>query len=85
MENLYVPNLTSFVNDNIYYGSCQNFRFKLSPDLSAQEIHAEYWYGPLCYEQSEMAGDRIFPLTKEGVADMAQWLLGLSDAPALAE
>lgn len=79
MADIYVPNYMSFNNDNIFLGSYQGLRFKLSPDVEAQEIHAEYWYGPLCYELSEMDGDKIFPMSDEGIADMTAWLKTLAE------
>lgn len=72
--DLYVPNYMSFHNDNIFLGSYQGMRFRLSPDLQENIIHGEYWFGPLCYELSEMDGAKDFPLTDEGIADMTQWL-----------
>ena len=79
MADIYVPNYMSFNNDNIFLGSYQGLRFKLSPDVAAQEIHAEYWYGPLCYELSEMDGDKIFPMSDAGIADMTAWLQELAE------
>jgi hypothetical protein len=79
-ENLYVPNYMSFNNDNIYLGSYQSLRFKLSPDLETKTIRGEYWYGPLCYEMSTMDGEETFPLSQEGIDQMTQWLHTLAAA-----
>ena len=78
MAEIYVPNYMSFSNDNTFLGSYQGLRFKLSPDLGDKTILAEYWYGPLCYEKSEMAGRENFPLTEEGIEELRQRLLALS-------
>ena len=77
MADIYVPNYMSFNNDNTFLGSYQGLRFKLTPNVSEAEIHAEYWYGPLCYEKSEMDGEKSFPLSDEGIEAMTQWLLSL--------
>ena len=77
--DLYVPNLMSFQNDNIFLGSYNGLRFKLTPLLSEEQIHAEYWYGPLCYEKSQMDGEDHFPLTTEGITAMTSWIRILSE------
>lgn len=78
MADIYVPNYMSFNNDNTFLGSYRGLRFKLTPNVEAQEIHAEYWYGPLCYELSEMDGDKVFPMSDEGIADMTACLQALA-------
>lgn len=77
--DLYVPNLMSFQNDNIFLGSFNGLRFKLSPNLGESNIRAEYWYGPLCYEKSTMDGESTFPLTAEGIEEMTAWIRELSE------
>lgn len=80
LPEIYIPNYMSFNNENTFLGSYQGLRFKLVPDVTDAEnkvIHAEYWYGPLCYEKSTMDGNQDFPLTEEGIADMTEWLLSL--------
>ncbi len=78
MAEIYVPNYMSFHNNNIFLGSYEGLRFKLTPNIETMEIHAEYWYGPLCYEKSEMDGDETFPLSNEGIASMTQRLQNLA-------
>lgn len=80
MAEIYVPNYMSFNNDNTFLGSYEGLRFKLTPNVEAQEIHAEYWFGPLCYDLSEMDGERTFPMSDEGIADMTAWLVALAGA-----
>lgn len=84
MADIYVPNYMSFHNDNIFLGSYQGLRFKLSPHVNEQEILAEYWFGPLCYEKSHMDGQKTFPLSDEGIEEMTQWLRELAQPPAQA-
>lgn len=79
MPGLFVPNYMSFNNDNIFLGSYGRLRFKLSPNVGEATIRAEYWYGPLCYEKSQMDGEETFPLTNEGIAHMKAWLEALAE------
>ena len=74
MPGLFVPNFMSFNNDNIFLGSYGALRFKLSHNVGEATIRAEYWYGPLCYEKSQMDGEETFPLSDEGIAAMKAWL-----------
>lgn len=76
--DIYVPNLMSFQNENTFIGSYQGLRFKLTPDVEAMTIHAEYWHGSLCYELSQMDGDETFPMTQEDIDKMTDWLRALS-------
>ena len=80
MAEIYVPNYMSFHNDNTFLGSYRGLRFKLTPQVAKETIRAEYWYGPLCYEKSTMDGERVFPLSDEGIAQMTDWILNLAEA-----
>ena len=81
---LYLPVLHSFAMDNVFTGSCGDFRFKIVPnvikkspkevDMDAYSIIAECWHGPFCYERSEMEDKQEFPMSEEGRAAMQQWL-----------
>ena len=81
---LYLPVLHSFAMDNIFTGSCGDFRFKIVPnvikkspkevDMEASSITAEYWHGPFCYEKSQMEDKKEFPMSEEGRTLMQQWL-----------
>ena len=81
MDNpdLYVPNLMSFQNDNVFLGSFHGLRFKLSPNLGENNIRCEYWYGPLCYEKSTMDGDETYELSVEGIEAMTARIRALSE------
>lgn len=78
MPDIHVPNYMSFHNDNIFLGSYQGLRFKLSPNVGELTIRAEYWFGPLCYELSTMDGEETFPMSDEGIAHMKDWLRELA-------
>ena len=79
MADIYIPNYMSFHNDNTFLGSYEGMRFKLTPDVGGETITAEYWYGPLCYEKSQMDGEDHFPLTTEGITAMTSWIRILSE------
>ena len=84
MGELFIPTLHTFAMNNIFTGSCGAFRFRAAPnvimatakevDFEQSTIHAEFWHGPFCYELSTMEGERTFPMTQEGVAEMKAWL-----------
>ena len=82
ISELYVPNYMSFNNNNIFLGSFHGLRFKLSPNIEAQTIQAEYWFGPLCYEKSTMNGINTFIMSDEGIAELQQWLFDLAEQHA---
>ena len=84
MDELYLPTLHSFAMDNVFTGSCGNFRFRIEPqvvkatpkevDFAQSTICAKYWHGPFCYEKSEIEAEEIFPMTEEGRLAMLEWL-----------
>lgn len=84
MADLFIPTLHTFAMDNVFTGSCGLFRFKIKPevvkatpkevDFEKSSIHAEFWHGPLCYEKSQMEGQKDFPMTEEGRTEMKAWL-----------
>ena len=84
MADLFIPTLHAFAMNNIFTGSFGLFRFRAAPkvvmatqkevDFEASTIHAEFWHGKLCYELSEMEGERTFPMTQAGVDEMKAWL-----------
>ncbi len=83
-QEIFLPVLHWFDANNIFTGSCGNFRFRAEPnvvmasakevDFAASSIHCEYWHGPYCYEKSEMEGAADFPMSEEGRLAMKQWL-----------
>ena len=83
-KDIYIPTLHTFAMNNIFTGSCGMFRFRAMPtvvmasakevDYEGSTIHCEYWHGLFCYEKSQMEGEKDFPLTEEGRAEMIAWL-----------
>ena len=84
MEELFLPTLHTFAMKNIFTGSCGLFRFRAEPhvvmatakevDFEQSTIVAEFWHGLYCYEKSTMEGQRTFPMTEQGRAEMYTWL-----------
>lgn len=84
MAELFIPTLHTFAMNNIFTGSCRNFRFRAKPmvematakevDFEKSSIFAEFWHGPFCYEKSEMEGQATFPMSEEGRQAMKDWL-----------
>ena len=83
MEELFLPVLHSFENNNIFTGSLGLLRFKITPqitmktpkevDFEASSIRAEFWHGLCCYEKSQIEGEAVFPLSEEGRAQRPSW------------
>ena len=82
-NEIFLPVLHHFENGNVFTGSCGALRFKVTPavvrngrevDLAASTIRAEYWHGPMCYECSEIEGEKTFPMSTEGRQAMQEWL-----------
>lgn len=86
MEDLFIPTLHTFENNNIFTGSYGALRFKITPeivmktpkevDLSASSMKAEYWHGIFSYENSQIEEARSFPMSENGRQEMLDWLDG---------
>lgn len=83
MAELFIPTLHTFAMNNIFTGSCGDFRFRAEPHVEKDgkevvfensSIHAEFWHGPFCYEKSDMEGEATFPMSEEGRQAMKTWL-----------
>ena len=84
MADLFIPTLHSFAMDNLFTGSCGDFRFRIKPnremknpkevDFEASTMLAQFWHGPFCYEKSTVEGERTFPMSEEGRLAMKSWL-----------
>lgn len=72
-----IPQLLYFQNGALYTGSVANeggkeFRYRLAP--AEGKIRAEVWYGPYCYEKSEILGQAEFAMDQQGRSDALDWL-----------
>ena len=84
MKEVFLPTLHWFAMNNLFTGSCGEFRFRAAPnvimatakevDFEASSIHCEFWHGPFCYEKSEREAERTFPMSEEGRTQMKNWL-----------
>jgi len=84
MADIFLPTLHSFAMNNPFTGSCGELRFKILPnvemvtpkevDMEKSTIYVQYWYGPLCYEKSQMEGENTFPMSDEGRLALKAWL-----------
>ena len=84
MNEIYLPTLHWFAMKNPFTGSCGAFRFRAVPtvimatakevDFDQSSIRVEYWHGLFCYENSQMEGERTFPMSEEGLHEMKVWL-----------
>ena len=84
MKEIFLPTLHWFAMKNSFSGSYGELRFMAKPDVimatakevdfEASSIKCEFWHGLFCYEKSEMEGEKTFPLTEEGRAEMKAWL-----------
>ena len=82
---IFLPVLHYFAMNNIFTGSNGNFRFRAEPhvematpkevDFANSNIKAEFWHGIFCYEKSEMEGEKVFPMSEEGRAELRAWLI----------
>lgn len=84
MEELFIPTLHTFENNNVFTGSFGLLRFKITPqitmktpkevDMEASSMKAEYWHGLYRYECSDIEGEQIFQLSPSGREEMLLWL-----------
>ena len=72
-----IPQLLYFQNGTAFTGSVTNagskeFRYKIKP--SEGKIIVEVWYGPYCYEKSEILDQAEFTMDQEGRSNALDWL-----------
>lgn len=76
----YIPTLLYFQNGGTFTGSVtdsddrskKEFRYKIETDDGS--IRALVWFGPFCFEKSEVVDQHEFTLDDEGRAGMIEWL-----------
>ena len=83
-HEIYLPSLHYFENKNHFSGSCGMLRFMLTPtvvmknanevELSQSSIFAQIWHGIYSFEHSEMEKEETFPMGKEGIETLREWL-----------
>lgn len=85
MDELYLPTLRAFENDNCFTGSRGLLRYKLTPsvvkrtprevDDEASSIRGEIWHGEFCFEKSKVEAERVFSMSEEGLYELREWLV----------
>jgi len=85
MDELYLPTLHYFENENRFSGSRGALRFMLTPvvakknpkevDLAASSIHGQLWHGLYCLEKSTVEEERDFPMSVQALEEIRAWLL----------
>lgn len=83
-QDLFLPTLHTFENNNSFTGSWGSLRYKIVPEivmatpkevnLQESSMKAEVWHGPFCYEKSEIEDEMVFPMSPEGRMQMHQWI-----------
>lgn len=78
---IFIPNLYAFLNNNAYFGSKGDLRFRIRGVLAGAEgeeqtpvLEAWIWYGKNSLENSNVDAQRDFPLTEEGRTELLAWL-----------
>lgn len=72
-EELFIPTLRSFTNENTFSGSIGPLRFFLYPQ--GDEILVKLWHGQFCIEKSTVELEQTFPMTEEGIEQLRAFLL----------
>lgn len=75
-----IPGLLYFQNGSTYTGSvndfgnkeAKEFRYIMKPKDGI--LIAEVWYGPFCYEKSEIVDHAEFSLDDDGRTKMIEWI-----------
>lgn len=84
MEEIFLPTLHYFENNNRFSGSARPPRFMLTPevkmktpkevDLEASTIRGQLWHGLYCIEKSTVEEERSFPMSREALEEIRSWL-----------
>lgn len=83
-ERFYLPNLHTFQNENVFYGSFGDLRFRVRSEKRTPEDGGEEqwgmatlsWLGEYCLEESEVLAEAWFPMTEAGYQQVLDWLDG---------
>lgn len=77
MGELFIPTLSHWQLGNYWSGSLRRASYHVTPrkrEDGGQELFAEAWTGPTCYELSTAEKTAVFPVTEEGLAELKSWL-----------
>lgn len=71
MEEIYLPVLSHFRNENFWTASAGRMRYRVDPADGA--LTAQVWEGPYGYALSEVEETASFPLSEEGLEQLRAW------------
>lgn len=71
-HEIFLPTLSSMEYGNLWTGSRNHARWRILPADGV--MNTELWYGPLCYELSQVAHTCQFPISQEGIEQLRDWL-----------
>ena len=77
MSHIYIPTLLFWENGHTWSGSLGQARFYLSPlrqEGQPPQIQAQLWRGPLTRELSQILDTVCFPMSDQGLEELAAWL-----------
>ena len=80
MSALFIPTLNHWLLGNRWSGSLGRACYYVTPrqrqegEQTVDEVYAEAWTGPICYEQCTPERTAAFPVTEEGLAQLRTWL-----------
>ncbi len=77
MEEIYLPVLSHFRNENFWTASAGRMRYRVDPVDSA--LTAQVWEGPYGYALSEVEESATFPLSEEGLEELRAWAVKWSE------
>lgn len=79
MPNLYLPEISYFEQKNAFTGSLKDdFRFRVWREEDM--LSAAVWHEDICFELAENKEEQSFPLTNDGLNNVADWILSLFPA-----
>lgn len=72
MEEIYLPVLSHFQNENFWTASAGRMRYRVEPKDGA--LVAQVWEGPFGYALSEVEETTSFPLSNPGLEELRAWV-----------
>lgn len=74
MQELYLPVLSHYENDNGWTGSQGNMNFEIERPVEGK-MRVVTWYGPFSRKYAREEAESSFDMTEGGIAAMRGWLL----------
>jgi len=67
-----LSNFTYYENGNVFTGSRDRFNFRVAGEDGAFRVSV--WYGLLAFDKAEIAEEKTFPFTPEGLRETGAYL-----------